>query len=95
MEQSEMMFGVPKEEPEMIELMNHRAMIELPENSVEVEIKCRVFYEGQLLSVSKTMTMEELRTAFKKADEGYIDDDDVFTITNKGRAYLEETKNKH
>ena len=90
MEQPEMMFGVPKEEQEMIELMNHRAMIELPENSVEVEIKCRVFHEGELLNVSRKMTMEELRTAFRKADDGYIDEDDSFVLTDKGLAYLDE-----
>lgn len=31
--------------------------------------------------------MKEIQEAVRKADEGYIDEDDVFTITEKGRDY--------
>ena len=31
---------------------------------------------------------------FRKADEGYIDDDDTFVITDKGRAFLEELESR-
>ena len=79
-------------EPEMVELMNHRAMIELPENAVEVTVNAKVYHDGKLISVGRTMDMEEIRTAFRKADDGYIDDNDRFEITEKGKAWLDELK---
>ena len=77
-------------EPEMVELMNHRAMVELPENAVEITVNAKVYHDGRLISVGKTMDMEEIRTAFRKADDGYIDDEDTFVITEKGKAWLDE-----
>ena len=75
---------------EEIELMEHRAMVTLPENSVSVEINCKVFHDGEIINVSKTLSMEDIRTAFQKADDGYIDDDDTFVLTEKGLKWLEE-----
>ena len=77
---------------ETIELLEHRAMIYLPEDVVEATIVCKVFMYGDVHKVEKRLTMADIREAFKKADDGYIDDDDVFTITDEGRAYFEEMK---
>ena len=84
----EIMLGVPDEDG--VELLEHRAMVTLPEDAVEAEFNVKVFHEGELISVKKTMNMSELREAFKKADDGYIDDDDRFVLTDKGMAYLDE-----
>lgn len=86
----EVMLGVPAEDQESIELMEHRAMIELPEDAVEAQIKVKVFHDGEIVDVVKTLKMSDLRTAFRKADDGYIDDEDTFVLTDKGMAYLEE-----
>lgn len=75
---------------EEIKLKEHRAMVTLPENSVCVEMNCRVFHDGEIINVSKTLSMEDVRTAFQKADDGYMDDDDRFTLTEKGLKWLEE-----
>jgi len=77
-------------EPEMVELMNHRAMVELPENAVEVTVNAKVYHDGRLINVGRTMDMEEIRTAFRKADDGYVDDEDTFVVTEKGKAWLDE-----
>lgn len=89
---AEVLFGVPRGEE--ISLCEHRAMICLPEDSVEVEIRCKVYSGGKLVDVSKTLDMNDLRTAFKKADDGYIDDEDTFCITEKGLKWLEENETK-
>lgn len=78
-----------KKKRKEIELMEHRAMIELPENAMEVVLKCKVFDHGEMISVSRTMDLNDIRTAFDKADKGYIDDDDRFVITDKDREYLD------
>jgi len=93
MEEREVMLGVPKDEaakPEEISLDEHRAMVGLPEEAVEVVLNCKVFHDGDIMHVSKTLKMEDIRTAFRKADDGYIDDEDTFVITEKGKAYFEE-----
>ena len=93
-EDSEIMFGVMPEEESTVELTEHRAMICLPEDSVEVEINAKVFHEGKLISVTKKMTMSDLREAFRKADDGYIDDDDRFVLTEKGKAFFDELEGR-
>lgn len=96
--EKEVMLGVPDEEAETIELQDHRAMVCLPENAVAVTIQCRVYDpESQdLIHVSREMSIGDIREAFRKADDGYIDDEDTFTITDKGIAYLDEIdKNRH
>ena len=77
-------------EKEMIELNEHRAIIGLPEEAVEVTVNAKIFHDGALMEVSMSYDMSQIREMFRKADDGYIDDDDVFTITEKGRAWLEE-----
>ena len=79
-----------EESPGEVMLDQHRAMVELPENAVEVEMKCKVYHDGELISVSKVMDLSGLREAFRKADDGYIDEDDRLVITDKGREWLEK-----
>ena len=79
-----------KKDTEMIELMEHRAMLCLPEDSVEVTINAKVYTNGEIVNVSKTYGMQDIREAFRKADDGYIDDDDTFVLTEKGKAYFDE-----
>jgi hypothetical protein len=79
---------------EYIELNEHRAMINLPENTVELTVTAKVFEDGELRTVSLTYGMSQVREMFEKADKGYIDDDDRFMITEKGLAWLEELENE-
>ena len=78
------------EEDNSIELTEHRAIMYLPENSVEVTVTAKVFENGELQMVSKTYGMQEIREMFRKADDGYIDEDDTFVLTEKGKAWFEE-----
>jgi hypothetical protein len=77
-------------EQEYIELTNHRAMIEIPENAVEVRMIVKVYVDGEIETVSSTLNQEMIREAFRKADDGYIDEDDRFVLTENGLRYLEE-----
>lgn len=78
------------DDKEYIELNEHRAIIGLPENTVELTITAKVFEDGELQTVSAKYGMSQVREMFEKADKGYIDDDDRFVITEKGLAWLEE-----
>lgn len=77
------------EERKEIELQSHRAMIEIPENALEIEMICKVYEDGGIIEAKRTLDMSDIREACRKADEGYIDDDDRFRLTDKGSAWLE------
>ena len=79
-------------EQEYIELINHRAMIEILENAVEVRMIVKVYIDGEIETVSSTLNQEMIREAFRKADDGYVDEDDRFVLTDKGLRYLQEIK---
>lgn len=40
----------------------------------------------------KTMQFEEIREAFKEADDGYIPSNAIFTLSDIGREQLEQLK---
>lgn len=73
-----------EEKGEIVELTNERAILEIPENCLELTLNCKVFLDGKLQDVHRIMTMKEIREAVRKADEGYIDEDDRFFLTEKG-----------
>lgn len=89
----EIMMGVPAENDDIL-LTEHRAIVCFPENSVEVTIEAKVFQDGKLVDVKKKLAMEDIREAFHKADDGYIDDSDRFVITEAGKKWLEENEAK-
>ena len=73
-----------------IDLYVHRAIIELPENTVALTIAAKVYMDGEIKEVLKDYSISEIREMFRKADDGYIDENDRFMITEKGLAWLEE-----
>lgn len=76
---------------EAIEIQEERAMVYLPKDAVEVSIGAKVYIGGgALVSIEKKMDMHEIREAFRKAEEGYIDEDDRFELTEKGKKFLED-----
>ena len=83
-----------RSDKELIELTSARAMVYVPENAVEAVMTFTVYADGKLNKVEEKMNMHELQEAIRKADEGYIDEDDRFVLTDKGRAWLEEMKNR-
>lgn len=78
--------------PKEVELYESFAVIRLPSDSVEVEINVKVYHDGELINVAKTLTMEDIREVFNDAEENYFPDDAKFVITDEGRKYLEGYK---
>lgn len=73
-----------------IELQEVRAMIYLPEHTLEMTLDCKVWDGKDVVQVSKKLTMDEVQKAVQDAEENYAEDDDRYVITEKGRRYLEE-----
>ena len=72
-----------------VELNEKWAVISLPEDAVEVEISAKVYMNGEIVNIGKTLNMRNVRTAFQEAEGWYIPSDAVFHLTDKGREYVE------
>lgn len=66
-----------------------RAVIYIPDNSVEADLSFKVFVDGEIKSVCKKMNMKELQEAITDAEKNYIGEDDTFVITEEGKRWLE------
>ena len=81
-----------EEEKTVVELTNAYAIVEIPEDIVELTLECKVYLDGKLQTVRRTMSMKECRDAmeeYKAAEEcGYIPPDAVFTLTEAGEDWL-------
>lgn len=73
-----------------IYLEQNYIVLSLPTETVEIEIIAKVYHDGELINVKKTLSIQEVRDAFKEAEEGYIPLDAEFQVTEKGLEYLEE-----
>lgn len=82
------------EKEEIVELDNAWAIIEIPETCVELTLQCKVYLNGELQTVMRTMSMKDIKEAFEEyaaAEEcGYIPPNAVFTLTEEGKRYAEE-----
>lgn len=67
-----------------------RAMIYLPKNSVKITITAIIYENDELVSVSCDLDLSEIRKAFADAEENYIEDEDIFVLTEKGKRSFDE-----
>ena len=72
-----------------IELKSAWATIDLPENIVNAELKADIYMDGRIVTVCRTLDMQDLREAFRRGED-YIDDEDRFVLTEKGKEFFEE-----
>ena len=77
-------------EEEIIELEDEFIVLGIPKDTVEVTISAKVYHDGELLEVRRTMMPHEVREAFKEAETGYIPSDAVFSLTPLGEKYADE-----
>lgn len=66
------------------------AVIDLPINTIEAKITLKVYENGEMVTVERVLDLQEVLLAFKKADDGYIDEEDKFVVTDLGKQYLKE-----
>ena len=82
-----------KEENNNMELEEVRAMIYIPKKAVEIVLSAKVYMNGELQKVEKTIDMDEIREAIRDAEENYIGPNDMFQVTEEGLKWLEEQEN--
>lgn len=64
------------------------AVMGLPENAVHVELTVDIYDGTKIKKIRKELSMDDIRQAFNRADEGYMDEDDGWVLTEKGIEYL-------
>ena len=70
------------------------AVIELPSNAIEADLTIKIYQDGEIMKVNKTLKMSDIREAFRKAKEGDIDENDRFVLTEKGMETLKLLEDK-
>lgn len=81
--------------PKEISLEMSHAIFDLPTEAVEINMAIKVFHDGEIVSVSGKYSITDIREAFRKAEDGYIDADDKLTLTDLGLQYLEEVAGRN
>lgn len=76
-------------EEKFVELKEKRSMVHLPENAVFVKLECDVYENGKIVKVCKELSMSEVQTAFRLAEDNYIENNDIFQLTDAGKKWLE------
>ena len=77
-----------KKEKEYIEVNESRAMVYLPDDAYEIYIEASFVIDGKIRNAYKTLSRSEIEKAFRDAEENYIEDDDRFVLTEKGKELL-------
>ena len=75
-----------EEEKKIVELTDEWAVVLLPVDAAFVKMDISVFQDGEIVRVYGELGPKEIRDAFRRAETGYIDDDDRFELTEKGKA---------
>lgn len=80
-----------EEDRKEVEFEEARVVLNLPVNAVAARIEVTVFDNGELVKAERELSLADLRQAFKDGEDVILDDD-VLTITDEGRKYLESLK---
>lgn len=66
-----------KKKAKEVELTQCRAMVSLPKSAIAIDVKCKLLDENKKpYSVSMTMDTDGVWDAFRRADEGYLFEED-------------------
>ena len=63
-----------------VELSEEFIVLAIPTSTVEVTISAKVWHDGAVVEVKRTMPFDEVRDAIKEAKEGYIPSDALFVL---------------
>ena len=76
----------PMEKEALTEFECERIMIDVPAETLELEVIATIWYNGETKKATRKLTFQEVREAMKDAAMNYIAPDDKFTLTGKGLA---------
>lgn len=80
--------GTPLNPDREIEVMENKALVRIPENTIELELVATLWHDGGAVRVKKTLNTKQVRQAFEDGQD-YIDDFDTFRVTDLGLKEME------
>ncbi len=75
---------------ESIELPQEFIVLAVPASTLEIKIEAKVWANGEVTDVYRTMPYEEVREAIEEARTSYIPSDTVFTLTEEGQRMVRD-----
>ena len=79
------------EEKRAVELDEDFIAIAIPANTVELSFTAKVWHDGEIVTVARTLPFKEVKEAFKEAREGYIPSNAVFVLNpNASKSKVEQ-----
>ena len=76
--------------PKFLDLEQEFIVLAIPRETVDLEIRAKVYRHGELLDVRKQFDLIEIQDAVNEAQQGYTPSDAVFSIAPVGREKMEE-----
>ena len=70
--------------------MEKRVMLYLPKDAIELKMEVKIYKDGAIKTATAIVSNSEIQKAFRLAEKNYIEDDDVFSITEEDKKYLEQ-----
>lgn len=73
---------------ETVELTEHGVILWIPEDTVELELLCKIIEDGKLVKVGKTLNNYEL----VEAHQEWQDNCERYVLTEEGHEYVRQLK---
>jgi len=84
------------DEKEYIDLEDEFIVLAIPSNTVEVDIVAKIWNDGVVMTVQRTLPFQEVRAAFEEAREGYTPSNAIFVLNKDfGKSKLERLLAKY
>lgn len=77
-----------KKKVEEMNLDEQGVILWIPENAVEVTLKCKILMDGKLVRVERTLDNREIVEAHQEWEDNCV----TYTLTEKGLKYLKECR---
>ena len=82
-------------ESEYVELEEDFIVLAIPANTVELQIRAKVFNDGDVIEVGNKFSFACVRKMFKEAQDGYIPSDAVFSLAKVGEDKIRSLLEKY
>ena len=77
---------------EYLEVLTSRAMVYIPDNTVELELLATIYEGGEIKRVRTILGLHEVQNALRDAFENYSEPDDRYVLTDLGRELLNKNE---
>ena len=78
----------------MIEVNLIKAVVEIPKNSISLNLVATIYENGEIRKVSNTLDIDEVRKSIKNAEDYYDDPEGTWVINEKYLEYLKSQEQK-